>query len=65
MKNKTVFFSSALAIVFLMSFSSCKKCQICTKDSEPEVRICEKDYDSQTAYGFALDVQEALGYNCR
>ncbi len=62
---KKVFFAAAIAVVFLMSFSSCSKCQVCTKSGGSEVRICEKDYDNNTAYGFAIDVQEGLGYDCR
>jgi hypothetical protein len=65
MKNKNVFLPAALAVGFLMSFSSCRKCEVCTKDSEPEVRICEKDYDSNTEYGLAIDFREAAGYECR
>jgi hypothetical protein len=62
---KKTFFTSVIAVLFLTAFSSCRKCQICTKDSSPEVRICEKDYNSNTAYGFAIDGYEAVGYNCR
>lgn len=54
-----------MAAVFALSFSSCSKCQVCTKDSEPETRYCEKDYDSKTAYGFAIDAKEAQGFNCK
>lgn len=43
---------------------SCTECQVCTKDSEPEVRFCDDDYDSNTQYGLALDVAEASGYTC-
>ena len=62
---KKVFFASAFAAVFVLTFSSCSKCQRCTKSGGSEVRLCEKDYNSSTAYGFAIDVQEGLGYNCR
>jgi hypothetical protein len=62
--KKALFISITLA-VFLSSFASCRKCEICTKDSSPEVRICEKDYDSNTEYGFAIDATEAMGYECK
>jgi hypothetical protein len=53
-------------IILTFGVSSCKdKCEICTKDSEPEVRICEEDYNSNTEYGLALDLRIASGYNCR
>lgn len=62
---RKVFFASILAATILMGTSSCRKCQLCTKTSEPEVRVCEKDYDSNTAYGLAIDVYEFGGYDCR
>jgi hypothetical protein len=62
---KKLFFASAFATVFVLSFSSCSKCETCTKSGGSEVRLCEKDYDSNTAYGFAIDVYENDGYNCR
>ena len=63
---KKVFFTSALAVIISMGFVSCqKKCEICTKESEPEIRICESDYDSNTEYGLALDALEGTGYTCR
>lgn len=53
-----------MGIVFSMAFSSCKQCQVCTKPSEPEIRVCEKDYGTATEYGLAIDVYEAQGYDC-
>lgn len=49
----------------LVGFSACTKCELCTKDSSPEIRICEDDYNSNTEYGLALDFQEATGYSCK
>lgn len=57
-------FTAAFAVI-IIGLSSCTKCEICTKDSEPEVRICENDYDSNTEYGLALDFKEANGYECK
>jgi len=54
-----------MAAIFSMSISSCSKCQICSKPNSNEVRICEKDYKSNTAYGFAVDAYEANGYACK
>ncbi len=54
-----------LAAVSLFTFSSCKKCTVCTKSNEPDVRYCEKDYDSNTEYGIAIDLKEADGYDCK
>jgi len=60
MKNLALVFMAAASL----GFASCQKCTICTKDGEADERICEKDYDSNTEYGFAIDAREALGYNC-
>lgn len=48
----------------LLGIASCGKCVTCRKDGGSKTRICEKDYDSNTAYGFAIDVQEAQGFEC-
>lgn len=62
MKNSTLFLAFGMFIV--LGFTSCVKCQVCTQDSEPELRICDNDYDNNTQYGLALDVAEAGGYTC-
>ena len=54
---------AAVAIAGL-GMASCAKCTVCTKSNETDVRICEKDYDSKTEYGFAIDVYEAQDYDC-
>ncbi len=51
--------------IFTLAFSSCSKCTVCTKTSEPETRYCEKDFDSNTAYGVAIDIKEGQGYDCK
>ena len=62
---KNVFYTAAVAVIIMMSSSSCRKCQICTKDSAPEVRVCESDYNNVTEFGVVIDVLEGSGYNCR
>lgn len=62
---KKLSFLVATGAFILMGFSSCSKCEVCTKDNSNEVRICQKDYKSNTAYGLALDAQEAGGYECK
>jgi hypothetical protein len=62
---KKIMFLAAAAVLFTMGFSSCSKCQLCTKPNSNEVRICEKDYNSNTAYGFTIDTYEASGYACK
>ena len=62
---KKIIFASVFALLVSIGFSSCRKCEVCTKESEPEVRICENDYDSNTEYGLALDALEAGGYDCK
>ena len=62
---KKALFITAFAMTISMAFTSCRKCEICTRDSSPEVRICEKDYNSNTEYAFTLDALEITGYDCR
>ncbi len=62
---KKLFLFSTLAVILSLGFTSCRKCQICTRSASPEIRICDKDYDSNTQYGLAIDALEATGYNCR
>lgn len=63
MKNRILL--TTMIMVTLVALSSCRKCVICTQESEPEIRVCEKDYNSNTQYGFTVDALEASGYNCR
>jgi len=53
-----------IAVTAVVSLAACTKCKICTKESSPEIRICEKDYDSETQFGIAVDAAEAGGYTC-
>lgn len=62
---KSTIYIAVTAIVLVMTASSCRKCQICTKDSAAEVRVCEKDYNNTTEYGVVIDGLELTGYNCR
>ncbi|MBL0309923.1 MAG: hypothetical protein IPP77_09675 [Bacteroidetes bacterium] len=62
---KKVFIASAFALILSSGLMSCKRCQVCTKSSSPEVRVCEKDYSNNTLYGLALDAYEAQGYSCK
>lgn len=62
---KKVLFASVFGIFFAMGMSSCSKCQVCTKPSEPEARLCKSDYSSETEFGIAVDVKEAQGYDCK
>ena len=63
MKNKII--TTLFATFILLGMTSCRKCEICTQNSEPEVRVCEGDYNNNTEYGLALDVLEFQGYKCR
>ncbi len=56
---------AAATLLIASTASSCKQCSVCTKTNEPEVRYCEKDYDSKTQYGLAVDVKESQGFNCK
>jgi len=54
-----------VAAAGMLSLFACSKCKVCTKESSPELRICEKDYNSATEYGLAVDVAEAGGFTCK
>ncbi len=62
---KKTFLFSTMAVFISMGFVSCKKCQKCTRSSSPTITICEKDYNSNTEYGLALDAYQATGYTCK
>ncbi len=62
--RKALFTTSIIAFA-AMSVVSCNDCVICIKDSSPEIRVCQTDYDSNTEYGLAQDYYTAAGYNCR
>ena len=58
---------SIITTFVILSFlaTSCGKCTTCTKSGGSAVRLCEKDYNSNTAYGFAVDSYEGTGYDCK
>jgi hypothetical protein len=62
MKKSFLFITTA---IFLFGFTSCKRCQVCTRSSSPTVRVCEKDYKNNAEYGITLDGYEAVGYTCK
>lgn len=63
MKITSLLFAAGMFAI--LALTSCGKCQVCTQDSEPELRVCRGDYDNNTQYGLALDVYEAGGYDCK
>ena len=62
---KKVLLILALATTVIIGFSSCRKCQICTKESKPDIRVCEDSYGSNTEYGLVLDGYQLDGYVCQ
>ena len=62
---KKVLLASAVAFVMITGLNSCAKCQNCTKPASDEVRVCDKDYGSNTLYGAAIDAYEGQGYSCK
>lgn len=62
---RKVLFTTTMIAYTAMGLASCSDCEVCTKDSAPEIRLCESDYDTNTQYGLALDAHTANGYNCR
>ncbi|MFN8310488.1 MAG: hypothetical protein U0T73_11040 [Chitinophagales bacterium] len=59
---RKLFFGAAVALLF--GCASCQKCTVCTKSNATDVRICKKDYNSNTAYGAAVDIYKAMNYDC-
>jgi len=62
---KKLSFLGAMGIVISLGLTSCSRCEICTRDNSNEIRVCEKDYDTNTAFGFTVDTYEATGYKCK
>jgi hypothetical protein len=62
---KKMYLSIAAAITMTMALGSCSKCVVCTKSASPEIRVCEKDYSSNTQYGVVVDGYELSGYSCK
>lgn len=62
---KKSIFIIAMGAIISLGLSSCSKCEVCRKKDSNEVRICEKDYSSNTTYGFTLDTYEANDYKCK
>jgi len=56
---------TALASIIIMGASSCTKCKVCTKTNSPEIRVCEKDYNTSTQFSLAVDGFQASGYVCK
>jgi len=63
MKIKKIFMLVA-SISLIIGATSCTKCKVCTKPAEAEIRFCEKDYSSSTAYGLVIDIATSQGFTC-
>ncbi len=61
---KKVFLSMA-ALTVLFFANSCNKCSTCTKSGSPQIKYCQKDYNSKADYDLAVSATEALGYECK
>lgn len=64
-KNKKAFIVAIMAIAIAVGLGSCSKCDLCTKTNSPEIRVCQKDYNTKTEYNTTLDGYEADGYVCK
>lgn len=58
-------FTASITVFTAMGVTSCNDCEICIKDSSPEIRLCQTDYGNNTEYGLAQDYYTALGYICK
>jgi NADH:ubiquinone oxidoreductase subunit F (NADH-binding) len=61
---KTIIIAIATAVVFIGGLESCQSCTICTKGSEPDVRLCKSDYSSDGQYHDAIVNKENDGFSC-
>ena len=62
---KSLFITMTAGILLSVGFGSCTKCEVCTKTNSPEVRVCEKDYNTKAQYNVVLDGYQAQGYVCK
>lgn len=62
---KNLILATATLLTLSFTIASCSKCATCTKSGGSEVKLCEKDYGSNTEYGLAKDAYEAQGYDCQ
>lgn len=63
--NRKSIITAVVATVFATGLGSCTKCEVCTKTNSPEIRVCEKDYNTKTQYNVMLDTYQANGYVCK
>lgn len=54
-----------LTVAATAGLTACSKCKVCIKESSPEVRLCEKDYNTKTEYGITVDAYELAGFKCK
>ncbi len=64
-RNKNIIVTTVLAIAIATGLGSCTKCEVCTQTNSPEIRVCEKDYNTKAEYNTALDGYQATGYVCK
>lgn len=66
-KNNSRSITAVFSVIAILSLAcaSCSKCETCSKDSSDTIRVCEKDYDSNTGYGLKVDYYESMGYECK
>lgn len=60
--KKIIFSLAAVCILFFAN--SCKECTTCTKSGSPELKYCEKDYSSKSAYDDQVALATLGGYDC-
>lgn len=60
--KKVILSLAAISVICLAN--SCSKCTTCTKSGAPQIKYCEKDYNSKADYDLAVAGTETLGYEC-
>lgn len=56
-----------LAAVTMITLAACSKdnCKVCSKEGASTVELCESNYNSNSAYGAAIDLLVNQGYECK
>jgi hypothetical protein len=57
-------FIMLIPLAATLLFSACSKCTTCSPAQGSDVKFCESDYSSASAYNDAINMYEGTGYSC-
>jgi hypothetical protein len=61
---KKVFYSAVGAVIISATLVSCTRCDVCSKEKERNISVCENHYGSHHDYDKVLEAYKDLGYKC-